>query len=141
MTVGDNIKILRQYNSMTQKQLAEASGLADSTIRAYELGRANPKPATAVRIAEALNVPISELYAASVPQPEDKAAMCRAMFKSITSGPSGKDNPPVVQDQDDKDLLQASRALNHDGKRELINRIYEMLCVPKYRREPDEYDK
>ena len=138
MTVGDNIKILRQYNSMTQKQLAEASGLADSTIRAYELGRANPKPATAVRIAEALNVPISELYATSVPQPEDKAAMCRAMFKSI---PSGKDNPPVVQDQDDKDLLQASRALNHDGKRELINRIHEMLCVPKYRREPDEYDK
>ena len=130
MTVGDNIKIL--------KQLAEASGLADSTIRAYELGRANPKPATAVRIAEALNVPISELYATSVPQPEDKAAMCRAMFKSI---PSGKDNPPVVQDQDDEDLLRASRALNHDGKRELISRIHEMLCVPKYRREPDEYDK
>ena len=43
---------------MTQKELCEKCGIADSAIRRYELGGANPKRETLQKIADALDVPI-----------------------------------------------------------------------------------
>ena len=43
MAICDNMKAIRRKKGMTQKQVAEACGLADSTISTYELGNANPK--------------------------------------------------------------------------------------------------
>ena len=62
MAICDNMKAIRRKKGMTQKQVAEACGLADSTIRTYELGNANPKPATVAKIAKALGVSAAELY-------------------------------------------------------------------------------
>ena len=62
MNTGEKIKILRIKKGLTQKQLGEMCGMADSAIRRYESERANPKLATLQKIAVALNVPIEELY-------------------------------------------------------------------------------
>lgn len=61
MGIGKNIKKFRLKNGLTQKQLGEKCGMADSAIRRYELERANPKIETLQKIATALNVSISDL--------------------------------------------------------------------------------
>lgn len=61
MLKGERIKEIRKKRNLTQKQLGELSGIAESTIRSYELGRLNPKYETLEKIAKALKVPVSYL--------------------------------------------------------------------------------
>ena len=56
MTIGERIRICRKEKNLTQKQLGELSGIAEPTIRRYELGKLNPKPKTIKKIADALGV-------------------------------------------------------------------------------------
>lgn len=61
MGIGKNIKQIRLKNKLTQKQLGEKCGMADSAIRRYELEKAKPKIETLQKIANALNVSITDL--------------------------------------------------------------------------------
>ncbi len=63
MTLGENIKRIRQEKGLTQKQLGNLCNppMADSAIRRYEAGKANPKTETVLKIAKALGVPVSYL--------------------------------------------------------------------------------
>lgn len=61
MSAGDNIKKIRKQKGLTQKQLGELCGLADSAIRRYENGRANPKYETKKKIADALGTNVWQL--------------------------------------------------------------------------------
>lgn len=61
MSVGNRIKAARKKRGLTQKQLGELCGMADSAIRRYESDRGNPTVKTLRRIAKALNVTIGYL--------------------------------------------------------------------------------
>ncbi len=61
MSIGENIKRIRKVKNLTQKQLGERCGIQESNIRKYELGGANPKLETQIKIAAALGVPVSQL--------------------------------------------------------------------------------
>ena len=61
VTIGEQIKLFRREKGLTQKQLADACGMADSAIRKYESGNVRPKMATVSRIAKALGVEPLEL--------------------------------------------------------------------------------
>lgn len=61
MNLGEMIKELRINKGLTQKQLGDLCGMADSAIRRYESGRANPKIETIKKIADALGVSIDIL--------------------------------------------------------------------------------
>lgn len=50
------IKKLREKRQLTQRQLAELSGISESAMRSYELGDRNPKKEVLERIAMALRV-------------------------------------------------------------------------------------
>lgn len=70
MPTGSKIKEIRQQKGLTQKQLGDLCGMADSAIRRYENGNANPKIETLQKIATALDEPLSiflddELFDAS----------------------------------------------------------------------------
>ena len=56
MTVGENIRRIRQERHIMQRQLGEMVGASEAYIRAYESGRRNPKPSSLEKIAEALAV-------------------------------------------------------------------------------------
>ena len=56
MTTGECIRKIRHEKKMTQKQLAERCGIADSAVRKYESGKVQPKVATIRKIADALDV-------------------------------------------------------------------------------------
>jgi len=61
MTIGENIRYVRQSKGMTQKQLGKLAGIAEPTIRRYELGKLNPKRETIQKIANALGVNMLDL--------------------------------------------------------------------------------
>ena len=61
MTVGENIKKARLAAGLTQKELADKCGIADSAVRKYESGRVVPKLPMIKKIADALNVFITDL--------------------------------------------------------------------------------
>ena len=42
MTVGENIRRIRQERNLTQRQLGEKVGAREAYIQAYESGRRNP---------------------------------------------------------------------------------------------------
>lgn len=54
MPTGTKIKEIRKQKGLTQKQLGDLCGMADSAIRRYENGNANPKIETLQKIADAL---------------------------------------------------------------------------------------
>ncbi len=56
MTIGENIRRIRQERNLTQRQLGEMVGASEAYIRAYESGRRNPKPSSLEKIANALSV-------------------------------------------------------------------------------------
>ena len=53
---GENIKRIRKEKNITQKQLAERSGLSVTSIQYYECGKFKPKVEQVERLAEALEV-------------------------------------------------------------------------------------
>lgn len=61
MTVGERIRNARKNAGLTQKQLGEKCGIAEPTIRRYELGKLNPKYETLQKIASALEIPLSQI--------------------------------------------------------------------------------
>ena len=61
-TTGEKLKRFRRSRGMTQEELAEASGVAQSTIAQIEGGRRKePRPGTLKRLAKPLGVEIAEL--------------------------------------------------------------------------------
>ncbi len=61
MGIGERIKAARIERGLTQKQLGELCGMADSAIRRYESDRGNPTEKTIWRIASALDMEPWEL--------------------------------------------------------------------------------
>lgn len=61
MATGDRIRSIRKSRNLTQKQLGELAGIAEPTIRRYELGKLNPKYETLVKIAAALKTSVGAL--------------------------------------------------------------------------------
>jgi len=59
--IGEAIKRIRKSKRMTQKNLAEKTGIAEITIRQYEAGMYEPKYNNLKKIAEALGVECSDI--------------------------------------------------------------------------------
>lgn len=57
-TIGQNIKSLRQYRGLSQKELAELCRMDQARITNIENGKSNFEINTLVRIASALNCTI-----------------------------------------------------------------------------------
>ena len=61
MNISEKIKQLRKNKKMSQKELAQKTGLSIGSIQGYEQGRYNPKLETVLKIADALEVNVTEL--------------------------------------------------------------------------------
>lgn len=76
MTVGQLIRKERKRRGLTQKALGEACGIAEPTIRRYELEKLNPKRETIEKIALALGVSHFQLIPSGLPD-------CDSVFDEI----------------------------------------------------------
>ena len=59
---GDNIKRLRLQKGMTQNKLAKLAGIAQPALWGIETSVKNPSVESIQRIADALNVPVGDLF-------------------------------------------------------------------------------
>lgn len=63
MDISETIKVFRKREGITQKKLADLTGLSIATIQGYEQGKYKPKIETLQKIAIALKVHVSTLLA------------------------------------------------------------------------------
>lgn len=77
MEVGKKIKRFRTAFGLSQKELAQKSGLSEPAIRNYELGNRTPSEKQLEKIAGALGVSV---YAISDPNLENYDAVMHALF-------------------------------------------------------------
>jgi transcriptional regulator with XRE-family HTH domain len=61
--IGQNIKKIRAFKEMTASELADSANMNESTLSKIETGKASPNTRTLQKIADALGVEISLLYA------------------------------------------------------------------------------
>lgn len=81
--LGERVARLRKVRSITQAQLAEALGVSQQTVQAYEVGRRRIPVSTLRLLAKALSVSLDELMAegerAPVPQLQRQLERIRAL--------------------------------------------------------------
>jgi len=133
--ISENMRKIRLQKGLTQKQVAEACGMVDATYRTYELGKANPKPATVARIAKALGVSVEEIYGLGwVGGPGNQPpGVSSALYQSLLNDSGGA--LPIDAPNQSR-LLAAYGRLNEAGQLEAIKRVEELCEIPGYQLKP-----
>ena len=121
--IGDKIKELRLRNGLTQKSLGEKCGIAEPTIRKYELGKLNPKVETVKKIADALNVSVSEImdwskFDEQYPHLADEVKLIESVENEYGEG-SGE-------------LLDLFSKLNAKGKEKAVDSLSDLTMIKCY---------
>lgn len=83
MSIGENVKKIRVDAGLTQKELGERLGITSQSIAQWETGRREPKYQSMVKIADALNVPVSSLYGISEDNQYKQDAIKQALDLSV----------------------------------------------------------
>ena len=141
MPTGAKIKEIRKQKGLTQKQLGDLCGMADSAIRRYENGHANPKIETLKKIASALEVsldsllPFEEYMKTWKDEKERERLTSPSLLETLSAG-------DIFSTDDIKEhkLLSYYRKLNDNGKTEALKRIEELTEVPKYTQYLNSYE-
>ena len=124
--IGDNIRQARLAAGLTQKQLGEKAGIAEPTIRRYELGKLNPKLSTLQKIATALGVSVYSI----------------GDFKTSTEAMIAESSNNKALYGEEYDLycrmVMAFTYLNHTGAEKAAATVEDLAKVPEYRRACDE---
>lgn len=78
MTIGENIRKYRKEKGLTQKALGELCGINEANIRKYEINpNITPQLKTIEKIADALDVTITDLMGMSAYLDETEKAICQ----------------------------------------------------------------
>lgn len=116
MTIGEKIKKARTDAKMTQKELAEKCGMADSAIRKYESGKVVPKLDTIAKIARAMGLYAGDLVDAG-------------QWGQVQPG---EDSEPASAAE--SQLIYHFRTLNDNGQTVAVERVQELTQIPAYQR-------
>ena len=108
LDVGDNIRNILKKKNLTQKDLAEATGIARQQIQRYCTGKNLPNPKRLKEIADALEVSIMDLYEVKGTEMTEDEVLELA-----------KERPAIIE------LLKVCVGLNNSQ----INSITEMLIA------------
>lgn len=122
MTIGENIRQARKKAGLTQRQLAEKSGVATITLQQYERGVREPKLDTIAKIARAMNLFASDLISGDQWQNVD-------MTFTDTTERYGQETPQYYR------MVEAFFTLNHTGAEKAAVAVEDLAKVPEYRRE------
>ena len=143
MTTGEKIRAYRKKNKLTQKKLGELCGIAEPTIRRYELNMLNPKYETLTKIGAALHVEAWDLVDDKFmvpdkyqPTAEDVEDLDRLFPREDDIGETISVEYKFEASLEVKaKLTNAFALLNEEGQQVAIERIEELTEIPKYRKE------
>lgn len=133
MPTGTKIKEIRKQKGLTQKQLGDLCGMADSAIRRYENGNANPKIETLQKIADALEIPTDYLLDYDIII-ENKVLSMDDQIKHQTKRLSRYHN---ALNPNEEGLVAKFRKLNKIGQSEADKRVEELTEIPRYTKPDD----
>ena len=126
-TIGDQIRTLREVLGMTQAQLAERSGLAQSMIAGIESGqRSNPSLATINKLAEALNCNFISQLSPKMDIPvflEEQSDRLARKIVAISSGSSAIELQPPSPQAVEEQILKIKKDLLGKHKSALWQKI------------------
>lgn len=126
-TTGEKIKQARLNSHMTQKQLAEKCGMADSAIRKYESGKVIPKVETLQKIANALGVSVYSIG--------DFTTSTEAMTAEINNNKAAYGEEYNLYCR----MVMAFTYLNHVGAEKAAEAVEALAEINEYRRDEDKF--
>ena len=124
ISIGELIKTERKKKGLTQKQLGELCGMADSAIRRYESHRVTPTFQNLYKIFVALDI-----------KEYNMLAICRR-YSEIDQGRELLITDDLLEISEEN-LLKYYNSLNLDGKKEAIKIIRILQFVPEYTEKDD----
>lgn len=147
MTTGEKIKFYRKQAKLTQKQLAEITGLAEITIRQYEAGKYLPKLGALNKIGQALNLNITNLMGVEYTEPVSMDGLVPYKHAFVPPSALKEDNTrnrellttldAIEKDfysSDKEKLLNDYEMLNSEGKAEANKFLNNLTKIPDYRK-------
>lgn len=121
MTIGQSIKTARIKAGLTQKQLAEKSGIATITLQQYERDVREPKLVTIAKIARSLDLYASDLI-------NDR-------WRDVSGDPTDDSEILAYANDEHQRLTKAFCMLNREGQKKAVERVQELTEIPRYRAE------
>ena len=91
--LGINIRELRKLRLLTQDELAERAGFSLQHVGDIERGKANPTLSCLLKLAEVLNVAVSDFFAQKDQAPLDDEGIRQCLLDFI--GKAGKKHPSI----------------------------------------------
>ena len=146
MTTGQRIKAARKAVGMTQKELGDKLGLSFQSIAQWENDLRNPKMETLERIADALDVPLSEIcskdllknYEILKRHREDHLRTLDA-FEQFALALRQQEAIKVLGGKYIEKFVFALNDLNMDGRWRVVNHAvdyaHDLAKIPEYQRE------
>ena len=141
---AEKIKKRRQEQGLTQVQISKLLGITQSTYAQYENGKRNPKIETVRRIADALDIPWTDLcddvdqYTELDATAEYFARMeeCRHGVEKGLRAIARKSGNPLDDpfEMDMEKIRDAMEKMNKKGRSEAIKRTEELAELSKYKK-------
>lgn len=124
MSIAENIKYLRKQKQMTQKNLAEKSGLAEITIRQYESGKYVPKMESVYKLRKALDCNIYEI----LDKPAELLELNKSEYEKVNNLLYVQKDLPDNKKKEAAGKLRAESAITKKSKQEteLLNLFYQL---------------
>ena len=141
--VGNKIRFFRNKKGITQKALADLIGKTESSIQKYECGSTEVPFSVLEKIAKALDITIlfllddEYLESASTYFEEKGEVKTSALFHDMAS--LNKNLAANIETSYTQILNNFFSMLNDNGKKKALERIEELLEIPRYTN-PDYYD-
>ena len=135
MATGEKIKIARKKAGLTQKALAQKTGLATGTIQQYEYGDYKPKIEQLRRIAAVLGVYIGDLV-------DDWGNYSKEGIEADWGTPCVIAHEDAIKaggyplNESEKLLLHNYRRLNPTGQTKAVEQVQMLTKIPEYQKEP-----
>lgn len=122
MGIPENIKELRKNLKMTQKDLAQITGLSIGTIQGYEQGRYEPKIETLRLLMDALSCSYEDIIDEPLLDIDgEHSVLTWLIYEEI----------PAEQYEN---LLTSFNILNNSGRNKAIEQVELLTKIPEYRR-------
>lgn len=128
MTIGKTIRSIRKEKGITQKKLAELSGMAEITIRQYEADKYKPKIEQVEKLANALGVTAVDLMGIEYFDATIDTGQIRKEIDALDA----------IESAYGKDALQLMTdylSLNEQGKRKASEYLTDLTEQPKYQQQ------
>ena len=137
MTIGMNIKKYRKRMGLTQDELGKKLGIKQQTIAMYENDKTNIKPVTLKKIANALNVSLTDLMPELLLTDSEKKAIINA---ASNAGPErlseiNRQRIENLNKRKREQLLSNYDKVNEDGKEKIFEYSKDIASNPNYNKD------